>query len=284
MDIVGPKIRAFVGQSPSAEPTTCTAVRKSDAHRVSNYWTLAKRVAELQFHNRNFVLLFRGQEADFKNRERNSTIKPSLLRGPSPGTLPTNDILASRFEKLRRAERELVREYDREGLDGLQRLQRQRILRWAILQHYQICDTPLLDVTQSLRIAASFATERAIDQAYVFVLGVPNVSGAITASAEAGLQVVRLASVCPPTAVRPHIQEGYVVGEYPDFSDIEQKKHYTHYEMDFGRRLIGKFRFEPEGFWKRSGSFPRVPQKALYPTSPRDPLCDLAETLKKSLA
>ena len=38
------------------------------------------------------------------------------------------------------------------------RLRRQRILRWSILQHYEICDTPLLDVTQSIRIAASFAS------------------------------------------------------------------------------------------------------------------------------
>jgi hypothetical protein len=244
---------------------------------------LAKRVAELQFHNRNFVLLFRGQEDDFKNRERNSTIKPSLLRGPSPERLPSNEDLASRFDKLKRAEQLLVSEYDNEGLDGLQRLQRQRILRWAILQHYQICDTPLLDITQSLRIAASFATERAQGDAYVFVLGVPNVSGAITASAEAGLQVIRLASVCPPTAVRPHIQEGYVVGEYPDFSDLEQKQHYTHYEMDFGRRLIGKFCFDPDDFWSRSGSFPKVPPRALYPTSPRDPLRDVAERIERRL-
>ena len=45
------------------------------------------------------------------------------------------------------------------------------------------------------------------------MLGVPNLSGAITASAEAGLQIVRLSSVCPPSAVRPHIQEGYLLGD-----------------------------------------------------------------------
>lgn len=37
------------------------------------------------------------------------------------------------------------------------RLKRQRILHWSILQHYEVSATPLLDVTHSLPIAASFA-------------------------------------------------------------------------------------------------------------------------------
>ena len=63
-------------------------------------------------------------------------------------------------------------------------------------------------------------------QAFLFVIGVPNLSGAITASAEAGLQIIRLSSVCPPTALRPHIQEGYLLGEYPDMVNYDQKEQY----------------------------------------------------------
>ena len=143
-------------------------------------------------------------------------------------------------------------------------MQRQRILRWAILQHYTICDTPLLDVSQSLRVAASFASYRNNRQAYLYALGVPHLSGAITASAEAGLQTVRLSSVCPPTAVRPHIQEGFLIGEYPDLADAEQKINYQESEIDFGLRLLAKFRFDPENFWHRDG-FPKVGETALYP-------------------
>ncbi len=40
------------------------------------------------------------------------------------------------------------------------------MLRWAILQHYEVCRTPLLDVTQS--IAASFASMVNGDERYVF--------------------------------------------------------------------------------------------------------------------
>lgn len=173
----------------------------------------------------------------------------------------------------------LVEEYRNRGLLGRERLERQRILRWAILQHYEICPTPLLDVTQSLRIAASFASLANPAEAFLFVLGIPHISGAITASAEAGLQVVRLASVCPPSAVRPHIQEGYLLGEYPDFSSAEQKLHYSHFEMDFARRLIAKFVFEPATFWEKSSNFPQVPRKALYPRNAQDPMCELADSV-----
>ena len=146
-----------------------------------------------------------------------------------------------------------------------------------------MCTTPLLDVTHSLRIACSFASLSEASKAYLFVLGVPNLSGAVTASAEAGLQIVRLSSVCPPSAVRPHIQEGYLLGVYPDLVDYAQKENYFHYEMDFGRRLVAKFVFNPATFWKND-NFPRVARRALYPTASDDALYQLALAVQQRLA
>ena len=147
---------------------------------------------------------------------------------------------------------------------GRQRLSREPLLRWSILQHYEVCPTPLLDVTHSLRIAASFASLAEGSEAFLYVLGVPNLSGAITANTESGLQIVRLASVCPTAAIRPHIQEGYLLGEYPDMASAEQSALYRPHELDLGRRVIGKFRFDPKGFWDDQ-IFPRVSDAALYP-------------------
>ena len=115
------------------------------------------------------------------------------------------------------------------------------------------------------------------------MLGVPNLSGAITASAEAGLQIVRLSSVCPPSAVRPHIQEGYLLGEYPEMAGYEQKANYFPYEIDFGRRLVAKFAFNPATFWK-GDNFPKVARKALYPSAKNDPLYQLALDVKEQVA
>lgn len=284
MEIIGgQKIWTFAKDQPAAVNLTCGAIRKGPVHRVRNFMDLATKVAELQFRNRDFVLMFRGQGGDYRNTAGATSIKSTLMRAGRSTLVPKAGTIQERFDRLAAAELALVREYRERKLLGRERLERQRILRWAILQHYEICPTPLLDVTQSLRIAASFASLAGPAEAFLFVLGIPHISGAITATAEAGLQVVRLASVCPPSAVRPHIQEGYLLGEYPDFSSAEQKLHYSHFEMDFARRLIAKFSFAPATFWEESSNFPQVPQKALYPRDAHDPMCELADTLKASI-
>jgi len=257
-------------------------IRRDPPCKVQNYTELATFVANLQYENPDYVLLFRGQNDDYmrdSDGNAKTTLMPSLLRGRS-GSNPSRQMLRDGFDELSRAERALVRAYEAENFPNIDELKRQRILRWSILQHYEICPTPLLDVTHSLRIAASFASDHRGREAYLFVLAVPNLSGAITASAEAGLQIVRLASVCPPEAMRPHIQEGYLLGEYPEMGDFDAKENYAHWEVDFGRRLLAKFRFDIAPFWQNSGYFPQVQHNALYPDH-NDPLFSLAERVKR---
>ncbi|MGH9971967.1 MAG: FRG domain-containing protein [Pyrinomonadaceae bacterium] len=257
-------------------------VRAGLGHRVTSFLELAKKVADLQFRNREHVLLFRGQGVDYLSGKNLTMLRPSIFRHTVPHKIPGEAQLTRRFEKLKSAERELVYRYENAGLLKPELLKRQKILRWSILQHYHVCGTPLLDVTHSLRIAASFASLKATADAFVFVLGVPNLSGAITASAEAGLQIVRLSSVCPPTVVRPHIQEGYLLGEYPDISKYGQKALYHAYEIDFGRRLVAKFRFDPLTFWKPD-TFPKVEEADLTPQAFDDPLSKLADEVRQAL-
>lgn len=285
MDTLGSKtLWSFVHGSSATVIKSATDVRSCAGHHVSSYLELATKVAELQFRNRDQVLLFRGQRSDYCNSQRRSSLKPSLFR-PEAGrrTSPGESVLRTRFNRLLVAEQSLVRRYEATGgMIGKERVRRHRILRWAILQHYEVCPTPLLDVTHSLRIAASFANVGATSDAFVYVIAVPHLSGAITASAEAGLQIIRLSSVCPPTAVRPHIQEGYLLGEYPEMNAYEQKAHYKSYEVDFGLRLIAKFRFNPRTFWK-DRDFPQVSLDALYPSDKVDPLAKLTVGVRRDI-
>jgi hypothetical protein len=275
------KIWSYLDDAAKARPAANLAARSAAGHRVTTYFELAKKVAELQFLNREHVLLFRGQSVDYRTTKRNSLLKASAFR-LAKGKMPTARILERRFQVLKLAEVALAERYAKEGFLGRERLKRQRILRWAILQHYEVCRTPLLDVTHSLRIAASFASIGSVDDAFLFVLGVPNLSGAVTASSEANLQIVRLSSACPPEAVRPHLQEGYLLGEYPEITDFEQNAHYSHYEMDFGRRLIANFRFDPATLWK-SLNFPRATDEALYPKEHRDRLLSVANDVRATI-
>lgn len=282
METIGKQeLWSFLHGWPKATTANITSIRKGPGHRVDSFLELATKVAELQFRNRDHVLVFRGQSKDYRNKKNNTSLKPTLFRPLQRGN-PTSNTLIQRFTKLRLAEQELAQRYIAAGYLGIERLKRQRILRWAILQHYEVCPTPLLDITTSLRIAASFACHDHDGQAHVFVLGVPNLSGAITASAEAGLQILRLSSVCPPKAIRPHLQEGYLLGEYPEMYDFDQKAHYKHFEIDFGRRLIAKFCFDPKKFWKND-AFPMVTKEALYPSAKSDPFTKLVLEVKRAI-
>ena len=112
MDTIGQqKIWSFVESKPKAAPTTCVRVRQSDANHVASFMDLAKKVAELQFMNRDFVLLFRGQTGDWKNKAGNTTLKPTIFRADKPGKVPTETQLSLRYDRLRRAEIELVNHY-----------------------------------------------------------------------------------------------------------------------------------------------------------------------------
>lgn len=274
----------FEDQQTEAVKATNVSIRHGQGHRVASYMELAKKVAELQFRNPEHILLYRGQGKDYKNDKGNTTLKPSLLRHrPEDGFRPpAPHVLEQRFSKLQEAERRLVSEFEVRALDGRQKLARHRILRWSILQHYEICPTPLLDVSQSIRVSASFASEDDEGEAFFYVLAVPNISGVVTASAEAGLQIVRLAGICPPTAVRPHIQEGYLLGEYPEMPDFDQKRHYAPYEIDFGRRLVAKFRLNLDQFWG-DANFQKISPDALYPNE-HDDLFQILHQLKQQVA
>jgi hypothetical protein len=282
---------SFKDHGTDAEPVDCDEVRRSNGHEVSDYLDLAKKIAELQFRNRDYVLLYRGQPRDYRDHDGRSTLEPAIFRR-SPRDWNLN-ALSEKFNSLELIEQKLLEGFKNADLIGLEELARHRILRWAILQHYEVHVTPLLDVTQSLRIAASFASSgtkserkrlerQKSEEAYLYVIGVPNISGAISASAEAGLQIIRLASVCPPRALRPHVQEGYLLGEYPEIGTHAQKQLYGLPEIDFGKRLVAKFRFNPQEFWT-GGQFQMIGPRALYPSPSQDPLCDLANKLNPEL-
>src|SRR6202521_5668488 len=137
-----------------AETKTCTQVRKGRGHKVESFLELATKVAELQFMNRDHVLLFWGQAEDHRNVRNNTTLKPTLFRPKSQGN-PSPTVLIDRFDDVKRAEQRLARPSHQNQFIGVGRLERHQSLRWCLLDHYEVCPTPLLDVSHALRIAAS---------------------------------------------------------------------------------------------------------------------------------
>lgn len=259
------KLRTFLSSGWIDSEVSNYRIRKDKGFAVSSFSELVSCVARLGFYNRDHVLLFRGQNKDYLTKQQKlTTIPPSIFRKTDES--PWDQVLDRRFRNLETSERLLAEKWVQNALEEPDRIKRHQNIRWSVLQHYEVCETPLLDVTHSLRIAASFASQgKPSHEAFLYVLAVPQISGAITASAEAGLQIIRLSSACPPSAKRAHFQEGYLLGEYPDIQNVAQKGHYSRAEVDFGRRLLCKFRLQLHNFWqdelfsahRENGALPR---------------------------
>lgn len=255
-----PEIEHHIGNQRMSEAT---------AYPVSSYLELVKHIAKLAHLNKDYLLFFRGQAKDHINKAGSSTIYPSIYRGDR---VTHNEILR-RFQVLEESSRQLSNLFEEQRINGYRELIRKTFIQWSILQHYEVCNTPLLDLTHSIPVACSFAQhDNNHPKAYVFVFGLPYITNRISINSEHDLVNVRLLSISPPDALRPYFQEGYLAGttdittEYPDKT-----------ELDFRNRLIAKFRIpNNNNFWERGFSI--IPNDLLKPENDR--VKDLCRSIK----
>jgi hypothetical protein len=244
------------------ERHTAKEVRESGALIVDKYSDLVKHIAYISYKNADYSLFFRAQDKDYVTKEGGSTLYPSIYRDLK-NNASRYITITQRFDLLKSAEGALMREFERLRFLGRAKIDKFPEVRWAILQHYEVCQTPLLDVTHSLRVACSFALHMGQKvgrkYSYVYVLGFPHINGSISYSVEEELLNVKLLSICPPRALRPHFQEGFLVGSFPS-SDKSRSE-----SLDVARRLIAKFRLNNHTF--EDENFTRIPQSSLYPSN-----------------
>lgn len=220
-----------------------------DISKPQDFRDLSDWMAYLTWKHRGFQLFFRGQSRDYTTRpdgepETGFCLYPSIFRNlpGEHGAQPVYD----RYERLSLAQRallEVLREKEPLSLpQGLRRqVSRDRLLQWAVLQHYEICATPLLDVTLSIPHALAFAQGDSDSEPHLYVLALPPQTSAVSISAEEELVVIDLAKVCPPELRRPHFQVGFLLGEYPAVEDYQHhvKTGDTKQSFDFRQRLVG---------------------------------------------
>jgi len=247
-------------------------VKRSVPYQVETYTELVEEVANLAYQNKDYLLFYRGQDQDYLNKAGSSTFYPTIYR---------KDVLTAhearlRFDMLELAEIYLADTFDREGLDGHMDVRRKTLIAWSILQHYGICDTPLLDLTHSLHVACTFAQlNNQNERGLVAIFGLPYTTNRITYNSEHDLVIVRLLSICPPMALRPYFQEGYLAGTMDITQEYTDKS-----ELDFSNRLIAKFSIPTDlSFWGQK--FDAIPQNLLFP--PDDRMEEISKEIKKQV-
>jgi hypothetical protein len=248
---ITPKFTPELEKHSDGEP-----IWRVPAFPVDSFRTLVEHVAKLAYRNRDDLLFFRGQSRDYQSKAGGSTLYPSIYRGDP---LAQRE-LRHRFDLLDQAGRTLAKRFADESIDGQKDLLRKKIIQWGILQHYQVAATPLIDLTQSLRVACSFAQHESPEPTcYVYVLGLPFLTNRISVNSEHDLVNVRLLSICPPAALRPYYQEGYLAGTTDITDEFDSKT-----ELDFRNRLIAKFAIpRARSFW--GDGFDPIPPSALSP-------------------
>ena len=195
-----PELSKLVGEAGPA---------KAPASPVENFRDLMEHAARLAYLNKDHLLFFRGQQEDHLNRAGASSFYPSIYRGERL----TKGEVELHFDILGSASQRLCAALEEAKIDGSSDVRRRKYIQWSVLQHYEVCPTPLLDFTHSLRVACSFAfLKRANNEPYVFVFGLPYITNRISINSEHDLINVRLLSICPPDALRPYFQEAYLAG------------------------------------------------------------------------
>lgn len=247
-------------------------VGAGEPFKVNTFSQLVQHVAKLSFNNKDHLLFYRGQMADFKNKANISSFYPSVYRGD----YLSQKELSERFAKLKEAGRMLADEFENRKISGYKEVKRRKHIQWSILQHYEVCSTPYLDFTHSLRVACSFAMmNNDTSSACVSIFGLPYLTNRISINSEHDIINIRLLSICPPTALRPHFQEGYLVGTDNVTTTYDSKG-----ELDFNNRLVAKFEIpNHESFW--GDGFNGIPHTFLYPDN--DPVLHLCEEIKKRI-
>ena len=270
-------------------------ILSSNGITVESYMDLRKHIAELSCLNPDIIFFYRGQVNDYRElrshtidrkkvSSNDSTLYPSIYRQ----SIPDPAEIERRWDALDFSSKLLVdrvKELPNSKNEEFNFLKNRRLVQWGILQHYEVTPTPLLDVSQSLRVACSFASLGSKDgYAWIYVIGIPYYTGRITINSEHYMTIVRLLNVIPSCALRPHYQEGFLLGE-----DEMSRENPKHERMDFNRRVIAKFKIHigSPDFWTLSEGLKEhcLTEKELYPDSvTSDPIKDICDDLKRYLA
>ena len=246
-------------------------IKSSKPLKIKNYDELVDNVAKLSFHNKSSILFFRGQNKDYADKS-GTIILPAIYRNTNvkPYLKARFDVLKEKSELFRGELRKRKPKFI-----GTSLLLKYQELTWAVFQHYEVCPTPLLDLTHSLHVACSFAfdSKKANNSAIIYVLGFPRMMDNISYSTIEELLNIRLLSICPPKARRPYFQEAYIAGPFPLYKlDSTRRK----MQFDFSRRLIAKFEIPLEkSFW--GSGFGKIPHDKLY--QPRDGFREFLEDI-----
>lgn len=237
-------------------------------YKVECFSELVALTAYLRFFNPDYFVLYRGQAKQhyIPNTKKLSFLSTIYRGNPAPDKLE----IKKREQNLRDETKRIMNIEAFQNISFPEQLEtKKELIAQCIIQHYHSSQiqTPFLDFTQSLRVAYSFANdsnnhEQAVgENVYVYVFGLPYPKANISDSIEPPVTLINFLSICPPTALRPFFQEGYLASINGKYKEIEN--------YDFNKWLIAEIAI-PYMNIRDEKFFHRIPKSSLL-TNELDP-------------
>lgn len=95
-------------------------VASAEPFRVKTFRELVEHTAKLSFKNKDYLLFYRGQHKDFRNKSGASTYYPSIYRTDQV----QKEELKNRFEILQEAGEILAELFERDKIEGFREIKR----------------------------------------------------------------------------------------------------------------------------------------------------------------
>jgi hypothetical protein len=168
---------------------------------------------------------FRGQSNRYFSPNRKDWILPSICRANSRWIY--QDELNSRIETLNIKVEEMSERYLDSPLwtddISIKKLLCDRHVSHGLCQHYELCLTPHLDVTEDFEVAYSFAKHKNINKGFVFLIRTPRCPHLVNVFFEENLYAINLQKIVIPQSTRPNKQKAWSLSFYPEISSLTKE-------------------------------------------------------------
>lgn len=187
-------------------------------------------------HSNTGRTFFRGQSNRYFSPEGKDWILPSICR--ANGRWIYQNELTHRIETLN----EKVAQMNERYLDSsiwsddisIKKMLCDKHVSHGLSQHYELCLTPHLDVTEDFEVAYSFAKHKDIKKGFVFLIRTPRCPHLVNVFFEENLYAINLQKIVIPQSTRPNKQKAWSLSFYPEISSLT-KELYGPSSFDLGK-------------------------------------------------
>jgi hypothetical protein len=212
-----PRVTQTVGQQNMKKIQSITPKSIDELRSVVDSWRLKYSNSSRTF--------FRGQSNRYTGPDGNDWIFPSICRD-NRGWV-TKLELDQRLKILKKRVKKMAEKYldsDAWSTDTeIRRILSDMYLCHGLCQHYNLCATPHLDVTEDFEIAYAFAKHKDMDKGFLFLIRTPRCPHLINVFFEENLYAINLQKIALLQTERPRVQQAWSLSFYPEISTLTKE-------------------------------------------------------------